>query len=146
MVGLKATFCPCFVYGKTQARYRDPNLAGYSSFNEDCLAFAGLNACCGLGWVYDNRSSFHSQPDLSHSRPHRANKSHSLHLIRRREVGTQYRLEGEPITDCLLSSFCNCCSLIQVDKEIIAQHAKTGLAGTGGYVKPEGMVAGPPPV
>jgi len=50
---LKATFCSCFVYGRTQARLRDPTLAGYERINNDCLMFAGLN-CCGLGFMYVN--------------------------------------------------------------------------------------------
>lgn len=38
--GLKAFFCPCFVYGKTQHRLnKDPNLMGYSRFNNDVCRY-----------------------------------------------------------------------------------------------------------
>ncbi|TVY50712.1 Protein PLANT CADMIUM RESISTANCE 2 [Lachnellula cervina] len=34
---LKGFFCPCFLFGKTQARIRDPSLASYERINNDCL-------------------------------------------------------------------------------------------------------------
>jgi len=43
---LKAHFCPCFVFGKTQARLRDPSMRSYEAVNADCLLY------CGLGWAY----------------------------------------------------------------------------------------------
>lgn len=33
--GLKGCCCPCFVYGKTQHRLRDPTLQNYESMNTD---------------------------------------------------------------------------------------------------------------
>ncbi|EDO01559.1 predicted protein [Sclerotinia sclerotiorum 1980 UF-70] len=39
-MGLKATSCPCFVYGKTQHRLsRDPHLMGYERFNADVCRY-----------------------------------------------------------------------------------------------------------
>jgi hypothetical protein len=62
--GLKATCCPCFTYGKTQQRLRDPSLASYESFNNDCLIFAGASYC-GLSWLYVSPPSNPPGP-LSH--------------------------------------------------------------------------------
>lgn len=110
---LKATFCSCFVYGKIVARGKDPSLQGYERFNGDCIGFAALNACCGLGWV--------------------------LSMMNRGQVRERYGIKGDGCTDCLTEYFCTCCSLIQVEKEIIVRSQQ----GNGGYVAPQGMVAGP---
>lgn len=41
--GLKGCCCPCFVYGKTQHRLRDPTLQNYESMNTDvCLPLLPL--------------------------------------------------------------------------------------------------------
>jgi hypothetical protein len=34
-IGLKATFCSCFAYGKLAHRIRDPTLSGYERINTD---------------------------------------------------------------------------------------------------------------
>jgi len=113
---LKATFCPCFVYGKAQARTRDPTLANFERFNPDCMIFAGASAVCGLSWI--------------------------LAFLKRKETREQYHIKGDTVTDCLLSYCCHCCALIQIEKETCA---RTGLPYTpvAGYVAPQGMNAAP---
>ncbi|KAL2060553.1 hypothetical protein VTL71DRAFT_9194 [Oculimacula yallundae] len=118
---LKATFCSCFVYGRTQARLRDPTLAGYERINNDCLMFAGLN-CCGLGFV--------------------------LEFLKRTEIRAKYALRGDAVTDGLLSFCCGCCSMIQGEKEVIGRQQMEGVnmgMGKGdGYMRAEGMQVHPP--
>jgi len=115
---LKGTFCPCFVYGKTQARTRDPTLASYERFNPDCMIFAGASCVCGLSWI--------------------------LTFLKRKETREQYRIRGDTVTDCLLGYCCHCCALIQIEKETCARTGTpyTPVAGTG-YVAPQGMTAAP---
>ncbi|KAI9052011.1 hypothetical protein LZ554_004265 [Drepanopeziza brunnea f. sp. 'monogermtubi'] len=114
---LKATFCSCFVYGRTQARLRDPSLTGYERINNDCLLFAGLN-CVGAGFV--------------------------LEFLKRQDIRAKYSIRGDPLSDALLSFCCGCCSLIQGEKEVIGRaqaHAQT--QGSLGYQAPAGMHADP---
>jgi len=115
---LKATFCPCFVYGKAQARTRDPSLVSYERFNPDCMIFAGASAVCGLSWI--------------------------LAFLKRKETREQYHIRGDTVTDCVLSYCCHCCTLIQIEKETCARTGTsyTPVSGTG-YVAPQGMNAAP---
>ncbi|PMD31430.1 hypothetical protein L207DRAFT_188587 [Hyaloscypha variabilis F] len=107
---LKATFCSCFVYGKLAHRTRDPTLTGYNRFNVDCLIFP----FCGIGYV--------------------------LQFLKRLEVREKYNIKGDLVTDVLFSACCACCSLIQVEKEVIARQSG---ASAEGYVAPATMVAAP---
>jgi len=107
---LKATFCSCFVYGKMAHRIRDPTLTGYNRFNTDCMIFP----CCGIGYV--------------------------LQFLKRYETREKYNIKGDLITDLLFSACCACCSLIQVEKEVIARQAG---ASSAGYTAPASMVAAP---
>lgn len=114
--GLKGTFCPCFVFGKTQARIRDPSLATYERINNDCLLWVGAN-CCHVAWV--------------------------LTLMKRMEIRETYHIKGDTVTDCLFSAFCHCCALIQQEKEVIAKQTQQGLVSNVGYQAPAGMSANP---
>ena len=40
-LGLKTCFCPCFTYGKTMHRIREPSMATYERVNNDCLMWVG---------------------------------------------------------------------------------------------------------
>ncbi|KAF8856014.1 PLAC8-domain-containing protein [Acephala macrosclerotiorum] len=111
---LKATFCPCFVYGKTQARMRDPTLAGYERFNTDCMLWCGVQSCCGLGWIFN--------------------------VMSRSDLRQKFGIQGGGFGDCCTAFCCTCCSMIQNEKEVIG---RTSGAVNGGYVQPQGMVAQP---
>jgi Cys-rich protein (TIGR01571 family) len=112
---LKACCCPCFVFGKTQARIRDPSLATYERFNTDCLMWAALQYTVGFGWA--------------------------LQFIRRKEMRVQYSLKGDDLSDCLLSWCCTCCALIQQEKEVIGR--QSAPVGQGYKPQTDVMVAGP---
>ncbi|KUJ23885.1 PLAC8-domain-containing protein [Mollisia scopiformis] len=111
---LKATFCPCFVYGKTQHRIRDPSLAGYERFNQDCLMWCGVQSCCGLGWIFN--------------------------WMARTELRNKFGINGGGCGDCMTAWCCTCCSIIQNEKEVIGRQSG---AAAGGYVQQAGMVAQP---
>ncbi|RDL31174.1 PLAC8 family protein [Venustampulla echinocandica] len=110
---LKGTFCPCFVYGKTAARMRDPSLTGYDRINNDCLFWAGASYC-GLQWV--------------------------LTFLKRGEIRENYHIQGDALTDCLFSAFCGCCSVIQHEKEVLAKLSQQGVVSQG-YQAPAAMAA-----
>ncbi|TAQ87662.1 hypothetical protein B7494_g4002, partial [Chlorociboria aeruginascens] len=48
---LKTTFCPCFTFGKTQHRLREPSMATYERINPDCGIWLGLHYLCGAAFV-----------------------------------------------------------------------------------------------
>ena len=66
--------------------------------------------------------------------------STSLQFLKRLEVREKYNIKGDLVTDVLFSACCACCSLIQVEKEVIARQSG---ASTEGYVAPDSMVAAP---
>lgn len=157
--GLKATFCPWFVYGKQQERLRNPSLQGYERINNDCLIYAGAQYCCGLSWVYvsPNLTSPHSYDPVTSPQWILFHFSffpcffcqsiilteplNSLQFIKRGELREQYGIKGDQLTDCLYSACCHCCVLIQQDKEIV--HRQVAAGQTQGYVAPQGMKAAP---
>jgi len=112
---LKATFCPCFVFGKTQTRYKDPSMASYERVNSECLTWAGLQYCFGVGWVYQ--------------------------FLRRKEMRERWALEGDTCTDCLTTWCCHCCALIQQEKEVIGRTQQLPITQQG-YVAQPGMNTG----
>jgi len=64
----------------------------------------------------------------------------SLQFLKRLEVREKYNIKGDLVTDVLFSACCACCSLIQVEKEVIARQSG---ASAEGYVAPATMVAAP---
>jgi hypothetical protein len=64
----------------------------------------------------------------------------SLQFLKRLEAREKYNIKGDLVTDVLFSACCACCSLIQVEKEVIARQSGSSSAG---YVAPSGMVASP---
>ncbi len=81
-----------------------------------------------------------SFPNHNPSLPVRANYSLSLQFLKRLEVREKYNIKGDLVTDVLFSACCACCSLIQVEKEVIARQSG---ASAEGYVAPATMVAAP---
>ncbi|ESZ97231.1 hypothetical protein SBOR_2354 [Sclerotinia borealis F-4128] len=113
---LKTTFCPCFVYGKTQHRLnQDANLMGYERFNNDCLLWAGAQ-CCGLGPVFT--------------------------FLQRRQIREKFAIGGESdVTDIALSWCCHCCAVMQHEKEVVARNqSQSGGINQQGYQRSEPMV------
>lgn len=113
---LKGWCCPCFVYGRTQARLRDPTLAGYERLNTDCLMFCGASYC-GLAWLFP--------------------------FFRRGEIRSLYDIKGNVVGDCLGSCCCSCCVLIQHEKEVIhRQTLQQSKPEQDGYKAVPGMTTG----
>ncbi|CAG8949716.1 hypothetical protein HYFRA_00004034 [Hymenoscyphus fraxineus] len=110
LLGVQTYFCPCITYGKTQARTRDPTLGSYELINTDCLMWTGAH-CFGISWL--------------------------LSCMKRTEIRESYNIRGDNVTDCLLSWCCNCCTLMQQEKEVIAKQ-KSGVVKQG-YQAPTGM-------
>ncbi|KAK6614627.1 hypothetical protein H4I96_00948 [Botrytis cinerea] len=113
---LKAFFCPCFVYGKTQHRLnKDPNLMGYSRFNNDVLFYMG-----GGSMVW------------SRSHIHHSSTSPNSNGIWDWKAG-----EGE-VKDIALSWCCHCCVLMQQEKEVIMRNQGSDVFSQG-YQRTEPM-------
>ncbi|KAL2006738.1 hypothetical protein VTN00DRAFT_9406 [Thermoascus crustaceus] len=81
---------PCFLFGKTQARMKDPSLKNFSYCNGDCCLWLCLGYC-GASWV--------------------------LQTIKRGEMRERYGIEGSCCGDCMRSWCCPCCGLVQEEKE-----------------------------
>ncbi|KAG9234656.1 PLAC8 family-domain-containing protein [Amylocarpus encephaloides] len=111
---LKTTFCPCFTYGKTMHRIRDPSMQGYERINNDCLMWYGAS-CFHLNWL--------------------------LTFMNRSEIRAANNIRGDHLTDCLFSAFCGCCTLIQQEKEVLAKQRAAGTISQG-YQAPAGMTTG----
>ncbi|KAL1989146.1 hypothetical protein VTN96DRAFT_3693 [Rasamsonia emersonii] len=111
---LYGCFCPCCLFGKTQARLEDPSLRNFSHCNGDCCLFAALSFC-GIQWI--------------------------LQTIRRGEMRDRFGItEGNCCTDCMASFCCPCCALIQQEKEAKTRLGDgQGMAPPMGYQPPRGM-------
>ncbi|MCJ1475077.1 hypothetical protein MMC13_003737 [Lambiella insularis] len=91
--------CPGITFGKTHHRLRkDPNLREWSP----------INASCGM-WYIVACFGCHVIPNV----------------LQRHEIRQNYGLQGDVVTDCLRAWCCNCCDLIQQDKEA-AYHTLNG--------------------
>ncbi|KAI9674221.1 MAG: hypothetical protein M1817_002039 [Caeruleum heppii] len=115
-----AYWCPCFLFGKTQQRLKDPNLETYESFNGNCVGWCALGYC-GFQWV--------------------------LQMAKRQDMRAQFNLDGSGAGDCFRSYCCPCCGLVQEEKESVfrTQGAGAGAGAPQGYQKnATGMEYGAP--
>ncbi|KAG5981788.1 hypothetical protein E4U55_002566 [Claviceps digitariae] len=98
------TFCvPCVTFGKTHHRVeKDGSLAGYEPINTSCLLFCAAG-CVGLPCIPV--------------------------AMQRMNIRQKYHLQGSCLQDLVLSCCCNCCVMIQSDKE--AEHREGLLSGSG---------------
>ncbi|KAJ6264989.1 hypothetical protein Dda_1144 [Drechslerella dactyloides] len=83
-------WCPCITYSKIQHRLRHNDMTGYSNCNGPCWGFCALGMC-GLQWV--------------------------MSMMQRGEVRHKYNLVGSGCGDCMRHCCCECCTLIQEDRE-----------------------------
>ncbi|KAK6350480.1 hypothetical protein TWF718_003671 [Orbilia javanica] len=102
-------WCPCMTYGKIQHRLRHNDLEGYSNCNGACWGFGALMCLCGVQWV--------------------------MSMIQRGEIRQRYNLKGSGFGDCCRHFWCECCALIQEDRELEARSA----TNVTGYQRPAGM-------
>jgi len=100
--------CPCIVFGKTNARLKDPTLYRYDTVNSDCLLYS-LLSCCGLNTVYQ--------------------------WIVRRNIRAKYNLRGDDAEDLLWSCCCPVCALVQQEKEV-SSHDQYGAQSTYAMQQP----------
>ena len=138
---MKGFCCPCFVYGKTQARLRDPSLKDYERFNSDCLIFAGASYC-GISWMYVLSLKFHRPTNSSIAldtnkilyifQNASTNPSpHSFPFFRRTDIRTQYEIRGNVLGDFGSAFCCMACTLIQNEKEVIYRQSLPPADKTG---------------
>ncbi|KAK6542833.1 hypothetical protein TWF694_006774 [Orbilia ellipsospora] len=106
-------WCPCITYGRIQHRLRNHDMSNYSSCNGHCWGFCGLMCLCGVQWV--------------------------LGLMQRGELRHRYNLEGSGIGDCCRHFWCECCTLIQEDRETETRKALLVPANQTGYQQQAGM-------
>ncbi|KAK6362274.1 hypothetical protein TWF730_005970 [Orbilia blumenaviensis] len=106
-------WCPCITYGKIQHRLRNNDMSNYSNCNGHCWGFCGLMCLCGVQWV--------------------------MGMMQRGEIRQRYNVEGSGFGDCCRHFWCECCVLIQEDRETEARKALLVPANQTGYQQTEGM-------
>lgn len=107
-IGCLATWCPCILYGKTQAR-RDGNPeasccnGSVSHIFIGCTDHALLTCVLNcMGWCALSLCQF----------------QRISQMITRSKLRHQHDIKGNGCTDCLISAFCGCCALVQEEKEV----------------------------
>ncbi|KAL7926947.1 PLAC8 family domain-containing protein [Trichoderma austrokoningii] len=108
---LKTFFCPCIVYGKSQARLHN-KLDNYSCCNGSCCLFAVL---------------FHLGCQCIPA------------TMQRGAIRERHNLEGGGFGDFCKSCWCTCCVLMQNEKEL-EQRESLLRGSTQGYQPNDGMV------
>lgn len=102
-------FLPCIVYGKNKTRMEAleqgaPHAQGGELLGSDTITYGALHFC-GVGWV--------------------------LGMANRSATRAHYKIEGDAVSDCLLSTFCFPCALTQQSREIELEEQSLGHAGGG---------------
>ena len=106
-------FVPCVTFGKTHHRMRkDANLAGYEPINTSCLMLCATG-CVGLSCIPV--------------------------AMQRADQRQKYGLQGDCISDLLISCCCGCCSVIQSEKEAEYRELNSSAAGQKQYQATDGM-------
>ncbi|EPS39947.1 hypothetical protein H072_6363 [Dactylellina haptotyla CBS 200.50] len=83
--------CPCITYGEVHHRIQNKTQKDYNRCcNVPCWSFAGL-MLCGAQWV--------------------------MGCMQRGELRRKYNLDGSGCGDCVKHFFCECCTLVQEDRE-----------------------------
>ncbi|KAF3926006.1 hypothetical protein ABW20_dc0107800 [Dactylellina cionopaga] len=106
-------WCPCITYGRIQHRLRNNDMSNYKTCNGKCWAFCGLMTVCGVQWV--------------------------LSMVQRGELRHRYNLKGSGCGDCCRHFCCECCALIQEDRELETRKALLVPANQVGYQQQGGM-------
>ncbi|PGH07142.1 hypothetical protein GX51_01929 [Blastomyces parvus] len=91
--------CPCMVFGKTEARLKEPGASEHSSMNGMCCAWACL-AYVGCSCI--------------------------LTAIQRTKIRDTHGIEGSSVTDFCASFCCPCCVLVQNSKESVTRSHPAG--------------------
>ncbi|OJI99471.1 hypothetical protein ASPVEDRAFT_69870 [Aspergillus versicolor CBS 583.65] len=129
---MMAWCCPCFLFGKTQARLEDPTLANYSPINDNCLIFCGLN-CFAASFLIMTKKRDEMRQKLGISETH----LEEILKMEKGDIKKKHGVEEALVEDCLASFWCPCCTLVQAEKE--AARIKVGEVEATGYKKTQGM-------
>ncbi|PGH26698.1 hypothetical protein AJ80_01644 [Polytolypa hystricis UAMH7299] len=131
---LMGWFCPCILFGKTQARLADPTLKDYSPINDNCLIFCGLSCFAASALIQaKKRDELRKKYNIT---------EHHLEAFLKMQPGeckTKHGVEGSLVEDFLGAFCCRCCGLVQEEKEVLLR-LQNGKEGEGkGYQMAEGM-------
>ncbi|PQE10733.1 PLAC8 family protein [Rutstroemia sp. NJR-2017a WRK4] len=102
-IGIKSSFCPCFVYGRNHYRLEHGNGNNYSSCNGWCCAWCSLAALGGFSFVLQILDR---------------------HTLQEKYVSFKSTLtqglgrDGNNCTGYMGSFCCPCCELMQTSKEL----------------------------
>ncbi|KAM7191146.1 protein cadmium resistance 3 [Naviculisporaceae sp. PSN 640] len=113
---LFAYCAPCFLYGQTQDRLRDPTMQTANMNNDDCTSFACLHCVTGCGFI--------------------------MVMKQREEIRNRYSIKGNSCGDCCATYWCLSCTMMQQDNEVKRREAARLATNTNtqGYQAPAGMV------
>ncbi|KAA8650805.1 PLAC8 family protein [Aspergillus tanneri] len=127
---LMGWFCPCILFGKTQARLEDPTLKDYSPINDNCLIWCGLS-CCHASFLIQTKK----RDDLRKKYGITETRLEETLNMQPGDIQKKHKVEGSLVEDCLGAFFCRCCGLVQEEKEVILRQSQV----TTGYQKTQGM-------
>ncbi|RVD80417.1 uncharacterized protein DFL_008314 [Arthrobotrys flagrans] len=100
-------FCPCVTYGEIHHRMRNKSVSDYNRCcNGPCWGFCGL-MICGAQWI--------------------------MGMMQRGEARSKYNMKGSGCGDCIRHFFCQCCSLIQENREVETRKQLLVPANVLGY-------------
>lgn len=112
-----AYWCPCILFGRTEARMRNEDPAAAGTCNGPCAIYCGLLACTGLQCVYQ--------------------------AIRRGDKKDRWGIsEGGGFGDWCGAWCCPVCGLVQEEKEALLRQNGVQAVPPKGYEKQEGMQYG----
>ncbi|KAM7210550.1 PLAC8 family domain containing protein [Rhypophila decipiens] len=113
---LFAYCAPCYLYGQTQDRMRDPSMQTANMNNDDCSSFACLHCVTGCGFI--------------------------MVMKQREEIRNRYSIKGSSCGDCCATYWCIACTMMQQDNEVKRREAArmANNTVTQGYQAPQGMM------
>jgi Cys-rich protein (TIGR01571 family) len=114
-LGLRATFCPCVIYGQNKQRLRHlqkrgrPLPGGGDTFSHECRVYCCMAVPC-FYWAFQVCGD--SAPDKCRS------LLRSTQMGSRSDIRNRYDIRGAGIEDCLISLLCRPCALTQERREL----------------------------
>ncbi|KAI1109778.1 hypothetical protein F5Y14DRAFT_431410 [Nemania sp. NC0429] len=76
----------------------DPTAVLPRMLNTDCLIHGVLQSVCCSGWIWT--------------------------MVKREQIRARFAIPGSPLKDCCVSFWCQCCAVIQQDKEVATRMPK----------------------
>ncbi|KAI9672898.1 MAG: hypothetical protein M1829_004448 [Trizodia sp. TS-e1964] len=127
-------WCPCVLYGQTHARLADPQLEKWKYFSSSVSRLPSLLATAQQrnSWLTSESIQCFAWAALSY-----VGCGCILQTVNRGDIRRRHGIDGSGALDCLGATCCPLCGLIQEEKEV-KRRTGQALAGSGGYVKPQG--------